>query len=78
MRRSGPGRYCSTRHRVPFDLTSEGSNQSDKISHIDMGDDLIDTVISHIISPYPISMSHIDLSYRYRIIFCHSGSNGCG
>jgi hypothetical protein len=43
---SGPANYCSPRHW-----------QSDKISHIDMGDDHIDTVISHIISP----ISHIDI-----------------
>ena len=36
--------------------------QSDKISHIDMGDDHIDTVISHIISPYPISISRMTIS----------------
>jgi hypothetical protein len=47
--------------------------QSDNISHIDMGDDRIDTVISSIMSPYPISISHTDLPYRYRIISCHSG-----
>ena len=34
-----------------------GLTQSDKISHIDMGDDRIDTVISHIIS----LISHIDI-----------------
>ena len=31
-----------------------GLNQSDRISHIDMQDDHIDTVISHINSPYLI------------------------
>jgi len=34
------------------------------MSHIDVGDDRIDTVISHIISPYPTSVSkddHIDM-----------------
>jgi len=36
--------------------------QSDKISHIDMEDDHIDTVISHIISPYPISISRMTVS----------------
>jgi hypothetical protein len=30
-----------------------GGYQSDKESHIDLQDDHIDTVISHIISPYP-------------------------
>jgi len=34
-----------------------GPAQSDKISHIDMEDDRIDTVISHIIS----LISHIDM-----------------
>jgi hypothetical protein len=44
------------------------------MSHIDMGDDRIDTVISHITSPYPLSIflrmshsctiSHIDIPYR--------------
>jgi hypothetical protein len=81
-----------------------GARQSDKISHIDMEDYHIDTVISHIISPYPISISRmtisiyrvsnrypishigvpltsdlpyrspISMSYRYRIISCHSGA----
>ena len=39
-------------------------SQSDKISHIDMEDDHIDNVISHIISPYrsPISISDHILS----------------
>jgi hypothetical protein len=37
-------------------------NQSDKISHIDVGDDRIDIVISHIISPYSISISRITIS----------------
>jgi len=31
----------------------------DKIPHVDTEDDHIDTVISHIISPYPISISWI-------------------
>jgi hypothetical protein len=59
--------------------------QSDKISHIDMGDDHINPLLSHIISPYPISISRMTMSiwwmtisinrvpYRYRIISCHSG-----
>jgi hypothetical protein len=54
--------------------------QSDKISHIDMENDHIDTVISITHIPYrcprrylndvrsPVSISHIDLPYRYRII----------
>jgi len=37
------------------------SGQRDKISHIDMGDDRIDTVISHIISPYPVSISRMTI-----------------
>jgi len=38
--------------------------QSDKISHIDTEvlDDHIDTLISHIISPYPISISGMTIS----------------
>jgi hypothetical protein len=36
--------------------------QSDKISYIDMGYDRIDTVISHIISPYLISISRMTIS----------------
>jgi hypothetical protein len=39
--------------------------QSDNISHIDMGDmgnDHIDTVIFHIFSPYPISISRMTIS----------------
>jgi hypothetical protein len=44
---------------------STARRQSDKISHIDMEDDHIDTVISHIISPYPISISRMsDLPTR--------------
>jgi hypothetical protein len=39
-----------------------GTHQSDKISHIDMEDDRIDTVISHIISPYSISISRMTMS----------------
>jgi hypothetical protein len=39
-----------------------GYRQGDKVSHIDIQDDHIDTVISHIISPYPISISR---QYRY-------------
>jgi len=35
---------------------------SDKISHIDMEGDHIDTVISHIISPYPTSKSRTTIS----------------
>jgi hypothetical protein len=42
--------------------------QSDKISHVDVGYDRIDTVISHIISPYPISTSRMTRRlYRYTI-----------
>ena len=36
--------------------------QSDKTSHIDMEDDSIDTIISHIISSYPISISRMTIS----------------
>jgi hypothetical protein len=32
------------------------------ISHIDIGDDRIDTLISHIISPYPMSISRMTIS----------------
>jgi hypothetical protein len=39
--------------------------QSDKISDIDMEDDRIDTVISHIINPYPISISRMTISIWY-------------
>jgi len=57
--------------------------QSDKISHIDIQDDHIDTVISHIISQYPISISRmthidndidirIDIPYRYSISISRS------
>ena len=54
-----------TRRAPPNEFLLEaaaGPGQSDKISHIDMGDDRIDAVISH-----------IDLPYRYWIISCHSG-----
>ena len=37
-------------------------HQSDKISHIDIGDDHIDTVISHIIRRYPILISKMTIS----------------
>jgi hypothetical protein len=36
--------------------------QSDKLSYIDVGDDHIDNIISHIISPYPISISTMIIS----------------
>ena len=39
--------------------------QSDKIFHIDMGDDRVDTVISHIISSYFISISKMTISIWY-------------
>jgi hypothetical protein len=38
------------------------ARQSDKISHIDIQDDRIDTVISHIISRYPVSISRMTIS----------------
>jgi len=56
-----PSEYCSARHRCRSTQTTRvrgelddvaGGIQNDKISHIDMGDDRIDTVTSHIISPY--------------------------
>jgi hypothetical protein len=36
--------------------------QSDKISHIDIQDDRIDTVLSHIIRPYPMLISRMTIS----------------
>jgi hypothetical protein len=42
--------------------------QSDKIPHTDMGDDHIDTVISHRISPYPISMRSSPISISNHIL----------
>jgi hypothetical protein len=59
------------------------AGEGDKISHIDMENDHIDTAISHIITPYPISMtmSHTDnpigipfvshLTYRSSISISH-------
>ena len=41
--------------------------QSDKISHIDIQDDSIDTVISRIPYRYPISISHIPIIYFYSV-----------
>ena len=41
-----------------------GGYQGDNISHIDMADDRIDTVISHIISPFPISVARMTISIR--------------
>jgi len=37
-------------------------DQIDRTSHIDMGDDHIDVVISHTINPYSISMSWMTIS----------------
>jgi len=42
--------------------------RSDKISHIDIQDDRIDTVISHIISHYPISISRMTISIWWMTI----------
>jgi hypothetical protein len=39
--------------------------QSDRIFHIEMGDDRIDTVISHIISPHSTSISRMTISICY-------------
>jgi len=39
-----------------------GLHQSDKTSHIDTEDDHIDAVISHVISPHPISTSRMTIS----------------
>ena len=59
--------------RMPPVAEQEG--HCDKMSHIDMGDDRISDVISHVNSPFSmsvsnmtISISHIDLPCRYRII----------
>jgi hypothetical protein len=38
------------------------SGQINKICHIDMGDDRIDTVISHVIRPYPVSICRMPIS----------------
>jgi ammonia channel protein AmtB len=46
----------------PFCHWVWGRGQSDKISHIDLQDDRIDTIISHIISPHPISISRMTIS----------------
>jgi hypothetical protein len=45
--------------------------QSDKISHIDMEDYRIDTVISHIISPHPMSISNMTISIWQMTISIH-------
>ena len=44
--------------------------QSDKISHLDMGDDRNDFVMSHIISPSLISISHIDFESYLVTLWC--------
>ena len=59
LRHTERGIFLRYRGLSPVECTCQG----DTISHIDMGDDHIDTVISHIISPYPISICHIDLPY---------------
>jgi hypothetical protein len=45
-----------------------GGVQSDKISHIDIQDDSVDTVSSHIDIPCPISMSRMTLSIWWMTI----------
>jgi hypothetical protein len=54
---------CTRRAR-----TRATSRQSDKISHIDIQDDRIDTVISHIDIPYPISISRMTISIWWMTI----------
>ena len=51
-----------TEERQLLDARDADYAQSVKISHIGMGDDRIDTVISHLISPYPISTSRMTIS----------------
>ena len=45
-------------------MVGRDETQSDKMSHIDLQDDHIDTVISHINRPYPISISSMTMSIR--------------
>ena len=49
-------------HTLSLGLGLTGREQSDKISHIDMEDNHSDNVISHIISPYTISLSKLTIS----------------
>jgi len=58
--KSGCLSYVATHQ--PMRWRGAYGGQSDKIPHIDMGDDHIDTVISHIIFPYPISTSRMTIS----------------
>jgi hypothetical protein len=52
----------ATHFVIATDPGRRGVEQRDKISHIDMRDDHIDTVIFRIISPYPISISRMTVS----------------
>jgi len=92
LRRFGSRRQRRRRRRqrrrlrlrqLPTLPTRRLPRQSDNISHIDIEDDHIDTIISHIDYHfpitmthipyrYPISISHIDIPYRYRIVLCRS------
>jgi hypothetical protein len=60
-KQSGAAVHAASTEERLVDLQRWGLVQSDNISHIDMGDDHIDTVISHIISPYPISISRMTI-----------------
>jgi len=42
--------------------STRSHGQSENISHIDTADDHIDSVISHIIGPYPMSISRMTIS----------------
>jgi hypothetical protein len=65
--RSGPPkRRCFQPALCP--LWPNAKDQSDKISHIDIEDDHIDTVISYIISSYPISISRMTISLSDHIL----------
>ena len=56
--------YCHTgrRRRWTAAWSSTAGRQSDKISHIDMGDNHIDIAISHISSPHSISIPRMTIS----------------
>jgi hypothetical protein len=46
-------------------------DQSDKISHVDIEDDGIDTVPSHIDIPYPILISRVTIAIWWMTVFDH-------
>jgi len=56
-------RVCMSMHTLNAcaDMIPSAWHQSDKIYNMDMEDDHIDTVVSHIIELYPISISKMTI-----------------